>query len=260
MTDYEKLKQIIEDIRDLIDKRVTCHAPTFQAWRTKVERFLIKKYGKSSIEYTSFSKIDFSKTALSPEIMFGSPSKQELIRACKEGLETSKAIFENYLEEMEEESHNSTAFSIAQTRDYKSVFIVHGHDGELKERVARLLEQQGINPIILSEQVSRGQTIIEKIESNSAVGGAICLFTADDYGRSKSDNADSTRARQNVVFETGFFCGKLGRTHIVILADNNVEMPSDLSGVVYTNTMNWQFSLLKEMKTMGYTVDLNKML
>lgn len=53
--------------------------------------------------------------------------------------------------------------------------------------------------------------------------------------------------------------GKLGRRNVIILADSGVEMPSDLSGVVYTNTANWQIDLLKELKAMGYTVDFNKL-
>lgn len=92
------------------------------------------------------------------------------------------------------------------------------------------------------------------------VGGAICLFTADDLGRSRESGVDRARARQNVVFETGYFIGKLGRDHIVILADDGIEMPSDLSGVVRTNTASWQFEVLKELKAMGYTVDLNLLL
>lgn len=52
--------------------------------------------------------------------------------------------------------------------------------------------------------------------------------------------------------------GKLGRDHVVILADDGIEMPSDLSGVVYTNTSNWQIDLLRELKSMGYTIDFNK--
>lgn len=86
------------------------------------------------------------------------------------------------------------------------------------------------------------------------------MFTADDIGKSKNETVDQYRARQNVVFETGFFMGSLGREHVVILADNGVEMPSDLSGVVYTSTANWQFDLLRELNEMGYTVDLNKLL
>lgn len=53
--------------------------------------------------------------------------------------------------------------------------------------------------------------------------------------------------------------GKLGRKNIVILTDNDIEMPSDLSGVVYTNTTNWQINLLKELKEIWYKVDLNKL-
>lgn len=54
--------------------------------------------------------------------------------------------------------------------------------------------------------------------------------------------------------------GKLSRENVVVLADNGIELPSDLSGVVYSSTKNWQFDLLKELKEMGYAIDLNKLL
>ena len=76
------------------------------------------------------------------------------------------------------------------TIDQQKAFIVHGHDGELRESVARLLEKQGITPIILFEQPNQGATIIEKFEVNSSVGAAICLFSADDIGNTK--NAKTT--------------------------------------------------------------------
>lgn len=85
------------------------------------------------------------------------------------------------------------------------------------------------------------------------------MFTGDDYGRAKAQNDDKLRARQNVVFEAGYFIGKLGRNHIVILSDSGIEIPSDLAGVVYTNTDNWKVDLLKELKAMGYSVDFNKL-
>ena len=177
------------------------------------------------------------------------------IRACQAGLRKTEAIFQTYLEEMAEDADPTP--NNVQPTNFGKVFIVHGHDGELKQSVARIIEKQGIEPIILTEQANQGKTIIEKFENYSDVGGAICLFTADDFGRSKKVEEDRARARQNVVFETGYFIGKLGRDHIVILADDGIEMPSDLSGVVRTNTGNWQFELLKELKSMGYEIDLN---
>lgn len=253
MSDYDKLKIIMDEIPILIEANITASDPYFQAWKLKAKRFLLNKYGEDSLEYTSFIETDFSLC-----VFTGDTPNSEFIGACQNGLETTRVIFKTYLDEMAEEEEKQTEVATISLSDCKSVFIVHGHDGELKERVARLLEQQGIDPIILSEQANQGQTIIEKIESNSVVGAAICLFTADDLGRSKGNQKNAPRARQNVVLETGFFLGKLGRGRIVILADQGVEIPSDLSGVVYTNTTNWQLDLLKEMKTMGYTVDMNK--
>ena len=162
-----------------------------------------------------------------------------------------------YASDLEEES--SIAIKSERVVTYEKVFIVHGHDGELKEAVARIIEKQGLEAIILSEKVNQGRTIIEKFEDYSDVDGAICLFTADDIGKAKKETTDKPRARQNVVLETGYFMGKLGRSHVVILADNGIEMPSDLSGVVYANTSNWQVDLLRELEAMGYKIDFDKL-
>ena len=253
MTDYEKLKQIIDEIPKLISANVSSSDAEFQAWKTRAERFLISKYGKESYEHTSFAKTSFSLS-----FMTTSTPDSAFIRACQAGLRKTEAIFQTYLEEMVEDADPTP--NNVQPTNFGKVFIVHGHDGELKQSVARIIEKQGIEPIILTEQANQGKTIIEKFENYSDVGGAICLFTADDFGRSKKVEEDRARARQNVVFETGYFIGKLGRDHIVILADDGIEMPSDLSGVVRTNTGNWQFELLKELKVMGYVIDLNLLL
>lgn len=45
----------------------------------------------------------------------------------------------------------------------------------------------------------------------------------------------------------------------LILVDKGIEIPSDLQGVVYTGTDSWEFGLLKELKSMGYSIDFNKM-
>ena len=255
MNDYEKLKSIIDEIDNLIGHHVRSSAPAFEAWHTKAERFLVKRYGENSLEYKKFLDTDFSS------LLWGENEEEDTrisIGACCDGLRSCKAIFETYLEEMEDENNTYTQGKTIKFDHMNKIFIVHGHDGELKQSVARLIEKQGIEAIILSEQANRGRTIIEKFEDYSDVGGAICLFTADDFGRAK-DSSDKQRARQNVVLETGYFMGKLGRDHLVILADDGIEMPSDLSGVVYTNTENWKIDLLKEMKAMGYTVDFNKL-
>ncbi len=254
MTDYEKLKVIIDEIDDLINHHVTSDTPAFIAWKNKAERFLVKKYGKDSIEYEHFNDTDFSL-----HIWSTNTPDSTFIKACKSGLVSTKLVFQNYLDELDDDVPVNVVEQIPVSK-YERVFIVHGNDGELKQAVARIIEKQDVDAIILSEQASKGRTIIEKFEDYSDVGGAICLFTADDFGRAKNDTTDNVRARQNVVLETGYFMGKLGRDHVVLLADKGIEMPSDLSGVVYTDTAKCEINLLKEQKSMGYTVDSNKLL
>ena len=250
MTDYEKLTSLIKEIDVLVGHRVTSETPGFIAWKMSAARFLKKRFGQSSLEYGRFVKTVFSGGLNS--------SAATHTEKCKNCLVATKLIFQEYLDEISNDEENNDPMAQPRNLDYKKIFIVHGHDGELKQSVARIVEKQGIKAIILSEQANKGRTIIEKFEDYSDVSGAICLFTADDYGRAKADTADNTRARQNVVLETGYFMGKLGRGNVVVIAENGLELPSDMQGIVYTNRNNWQFDVLKELKAIGYTIDYNK--
>ena len=256
MTEYQKLEKLISDARALIEKQVTNSNTDFEAWEVNVRRFLSKKYGEKSIEYKKFDDTSFFSGCWGIDTT-DEEFHSDCVNSCREGLEITIAILQSYLDDF---SDSDTNEGTRPPHNSKKVFIVHGHDGELKQAVARIIEKQGIEAIILSEQANKGRTIIEKFEDYSNVSGAICLFTADDYGRAKNDETDNTRARQNVVLETGYFMGKLGRENVVLLADKGIEMPSDLSGVVYTDTTSWQFDLLKELSAIGYKVDLNKLL
>lgn len=210
MTDYERLKNIIDEIDLLIEKRVTSSDSTFVAWKTKAERFLIKKFGEKSYEYKQFKGIVFSL------LMYTFNTDDSLfVSACKSGLEEAKAVLRTYLEEFQERDIPSSQKPLVEKALFSKIFIVHGHDEALKQEVARLIEKQNIEAIILSEKANKGKTIIEKLEENSDVGCAICLFTPDDTGKANKETDYKARARQNVVLEAGFFMGKLGREHVV---------------------------------------------
>lgn len=134
-----------------------------------------------------------------------------------------------------------------------SVFIVHGRDNRVKEKVAVFLKELGMNPIILHEQSNEGRTIIEKFEHHSSnVKYAVVLLTPDDLGglRSKPEER-SPRARQNVVFEMGYFFGSLGRRRVCALVSPEVEEPSDIYGITYIpldQRDEWKGSLVRELK------------
>lgn len=155
----------------------------------------------------------------------------------------------------------------------RKVFIVHGHDNEAKEITARLVSDLVMIPVILHEQPSMGRTIIEKFEDHSDVSFAIVLLTPDDlggpfkemWGKEPEEQVKKlrARARQNVVFELGFFSAKLGRGHVcALLKGEGIEIPSDYAGIVYIGmdpAGAWKLAVAREMRAAGLDVDLNRL-
>lgn len=148
-----------------------------------------------------------------------------------------------------------------------SVFVVHGHDGEVREAVARVIERLGLEAIILHEKTNKGRTIVEKlVEESDKAGFAVVLLTPDDVGRKRDADTqqDRPRARQNVVLELGYFLGKLGRSRVMAIykPEDNFEIPSDYDGVVYSEfdaATSWRYRLAEELRAAGYRIDLNRL-
>lgn len=154
-------------------------------------------------------------------------------------------------------------FRVAAKSD--RIFIVHGHDDAMKANVARVIDRLGLTCVILHEQPNRGRTIIEKFEDYADVSYAVVLLSPDDQGSAYGNHNPQFRARQNVVFELGFFIGSLGRANVFVLHKkvDNFEFPTDIAGVLYVpfdENGGWQLKLAQELAVLGYDVDPLKLL
>lgn len=125
------------------------------------------------------------------------------------------------------------AVRIRADPDSKKVFVVHGHDHELKIELEVFLSPIGLIPIVLHREADMGKTIIEKFESNSDVAFVFILLTPDDVAFSAdqqplddSSRVKEFRARQNVIFEFGYFVAKLGRQRVCALHKGDVAIPA----------------------------------
>jgi predicted nucleotide-binding protein len=128
-----------------------------------------------------------------------------------------------------------------------------------------LVSQLELEPVILHEQPSEGRTIIENFSVHAKEAGfALVLLTADDLGREKGVKRSpplQPRARQNVVFEMGFFFGSLERGRVCAIHEVGVGIPSDLDGILYVpydaSSGKWRYDVAKELRNAGYDIDLN---
>src|SRR5208283_1991768 len=124
--------------------------------------------------------------------------------------------------------------------------------------------KMGFNVIILSEQPDKGRTIIEKLEHETTdIGYAFVILTPDDVGMDrelleKKNNGLCLRARQNVVLELGYFVGKIGRSKVCCLYKGNLELPSDIHGVIYKkfekSVEDCYKAIIEDLKAAGYEI------
>lgn len=143
------------------------------------------------------------------------------------------------------------------------IFIVHGSDTLRAESVARTVQQAtGRQTIILREQASLGQTLIEKFETHAAKASyAIIVLTPDDEGSRFGEGTRRPRARQNVILEMGYFYGTLRRSQVSVLLSPGIEKPSDMDGIVYINFDDagaWKTELLRELQHADIHVDMSR--
>lgn len=150
----------------------------------------------------------------------------------------------------------------------RRVFIVHGHDGELKHQLARMLGDLEFDVVILQELADSGRTLLDKLRGEiEDIGFVFVIFTPDDVAASRKDPDElRDRPRQNVVYEYGLFSGLLDPSRVCAIQRGDVELPSDLYGLVVKQIPEGagieaiQFDLVQELKRAGYDVDANQLM
>ncbi len=258
-----RLQRALDAIPDL--KQLRREAPEFEKWRRDTKVAIVNTFGDSSPNVTDFDKIRFSPTYLAPRGIREDQTRQASLR----GLDSTAAILQSMVDEIEEywEDDNQQADSfevpeIPHKTNTNQVFVIHGRDHGTRDTVSRFLERLGLKVVILQEEPDQGRTIIEKFEQCAQGDFALALFTPDDVG-GLDDDALQPRARQNVVFEFGYFIGKFGRDRVRALVKGNPEIPSDYSGVIYItldDSEGWKMTLIREMKNAGFNIDANLVL
>lgn len=232
--------------------------PEWMAWKTRV-RNLVKR---AVSDDSPALKLANAATAIVTPGNF------------HDNFEKAKATFlkslHMALEAMTEDAYGELRVAISMPASAElsnKVFIVHGHDSALKTDVERFVHQIGLEPVVLHRQVDQGQTIIEKFEQHSDVGYALILLTPDEVAYTidqtklpEEKRVTELRARPNVIFEFGYFVGKLGRNRVCCIHKENVVVPSDLSGLIYKKVDDsiepQAFSIIRELKAAGYKIHL----
>lgn len=240
----------IELLQQQIDEAAGGDPEDFTLWRERTGVVLRNVVGDANALYKSFEEVRYSLSAWST-----STPQSRFDAARRAGVRHAISILE--AAKIDVELSGGAPQPAPGTRAIgASVFVVHGRDEARKHEMARFLAKvTGREPVILHEQSNHGQTLIEKfVQHASDAAYAVVIATGDDRGRAKGDTQDQARARQNVVFELGFFFGALGRERVALLYEEDIERPSDLDGLVripLDPAGGWKLLLARQLAAAG---------
>ena len=262
-----KIQDLIERAERLQNSKIT--DPAFKSWRNDSIRFLQKVFGEESHEAHTFENITFFITYITYDI-FRDGWKEHILNEkynFKKGLRTAIFYLKNFESEIlhdvdiEEREQNDLNNSSHKESHKKNILIVHGRNDGVKDKVANFISKLGIEPIILNEQLNRGRTLLEKLEEYSDIKAAIIILTNEDTGNYSGDSEYEKKARENLIFEAGYFLGKLGKHNMIVIAEQGVILPSVLEGYTYfTMDMEekWKEDLAKKLKSMKrFSIDMS---
>jgi predicted nucleotide-binding protein len=232
------------------------YSPEWLAWRTRVRNLIRLLFGAESAPLNTLAAGD------RVSVLRNESDRFELAKSYYKGaLRTAIQIVEkDTFGELRGQSIAPVSFS-------NRVFVVHGHNDSAKSELEVLLTSLGLEPVVLHRQPDLGLTVIEKFEQNSDLGFVFVLLTPDEVAYLRSQDAlpdekrvKEWRARPNVIFEFGYFVGRLGRSRVCCLHTGGVALPSDLAGLVYksfsSRVEEVGYAIIRELKAAGYTIDL----
>lgn len=254
------LQERIAEARELLEDQ----SLSIAAWHGRTQSVLLSVFGPHHRFVDQFRFVRFVGPGGGAPSQ--SPGYRQAIRdadrrARSRGLQKSITLLETAVFDVGLNGDEAVAEDDSQL---SGIFLVHGHDARRDEvaRVIRRLTEE--EPTILHEQPDQGRTIIEKFEHHASTKAfAVVLATADDVGGEATEEPElKPRARQNVIFETGFFVGALGRSRVALLYEPEVDFPSDYQGVIYIRLDSagaWKTTLARELNAAGIPADANKL-
>ena len=226
-------------------------SPEWIVWTSKVQQLVRDLKTSPSVSYIN--------AGLSMAVLGNAHDTFETAHAyLLGGLEAAQALLS------EDPLHGAAQSTGRDPSGSRKVFIVHGHDERAKHELEILLAEFGLESIVLHRQADQGLTLTEKFEKYSDVGYAFILLTPDDIGyaapeekKPDADRMKELRARQNVIFECGFFVAKLSRANVCCLYTGGVSLPSDVQMVYKAFNKHVEeaaHSIRKDLQAQGFVL------
>jgi hypothetical protein len=143
------------------------------------------------------------------------------------------------------------------------IFVVHGELQTAVNTIQAFMEDLQIQLHQIPAAPEKGKGLVNSLEKNPDASFALVLLNHDDAIALKRSAADaSAGVRSGIVFQLGYFVGRLGLKRVCVLYTGGAETFVSDHGIQFLpmdNGNGWQLLLARHLKRAGIEIDLNKL-
>ena len=143
------------------------------------------------------------------------------------------------------------------------IFVVHGELQTAVNTIQSFMEDLQIQLQQMPAAPEKGKGLVNSLEKNPDASFALVLLNHDDAVALKRSAADaSAGVRSGIVFQLGYFVGRLGLKRVCVLYTGGAETFVSDHGIQFLpmdNGNGWQLLLARHLKRAGIEIDLNKL-
>ena len=144
--------------------------------------------------------------------------------------------------------------SVPVSQKIHQAFILHGQEDQ-KKTIAAFIQVLGLEPLLIDNhsEIELGLDLLDRLFAKDV--DLAVLVLGNDLDVQKPESEIPGRMPQNIIYELGYFRGKLGHKHVCVLyldsLREEVESLSAFKGVVFIpfdTTGAWMTQLAKTIK------------
>jgi len=135
------------------------------------------------------------------------------------------------------------------------VCVTYGRDQLMNKQVVSVIKQLGIDPVVMQDKNNSTKPLAQFVTEHKNIAFVIAILSADDWVYPKQGKSQDKMmyADQKVIFDLGFWIGRLGRNRVFALYydQQSFRWPTEHFDVIYApldRNQLWKKDLVNRLK------------
>ncbi len=118
---------------------------------------------------------------------------------------------------------------ISEKKPNQIFLSISSKNEAIRYKLAKILNDIGLEPVSILDQPSSGMTILEKFTKMIKESTYAIVYLDRETVEDRLSHGRSSR--DNTMLELGYLLGLMGREKVILILDKQADLPSDLAGI-----------------------------